>query len=153
MRKSTIVVLVILVVGMVVMTLLYNYYMQQFVEEHRHAKRLTEEFRADLEPGTVLRFGRVKGGEKYVVPDATMPGIVVFARPSETAWRTDPSGGWFARRITLRLFEVYGDDRPASWAEFRLTKPDGSVAPAFGYRRGEGRTLVPVDAKAGPSPR
>lgn len=153
MRKSTIVVLVILMIAMVSMTLLYNYYMQQFVEEHRNAKMLTDEFRADLEPGTVLRLGRTRGGDAYVVADASETGLVVGARPSEAAWRADPSGGLFARRIAIRLFEVYVGERPASWAEFHLTKPDGTVLPAFGYRRGEGRTLVPVPPKAATPPR
>lgn len=153
MRKSTIVVLVILMVGMVAMTLLYNHYVQQYVEEYRNAKMLTEEFRADLEPGTLLRLGRTRGGEAYVVADASEPGLVVNARPGEASWRADPTGGLFARRIAIRLFEVYGSERPATWAEFRLVRPDGTVVPSFGYRRGEGRTLVPVPPKAGTPPR
>lgn len=144
MRKSTLVVLAILVVGMVTMSLLYNYYMKQFVEEHRNAKTLTDEFRADVEPGTKIALGRVKGGAKYVVHDPDQPGVVVYAQPTEAAWKADPSGGLFGRRIALRLFEVYGDERPAAWVELRLKRPDGNVAPAFGYRRGEGRTIEPV---------
>ena len=153
MRKSTVVVLVILVVGMVTMTLLYNYYMQQFVEEHRNAKMLTDEFRADLEPGTVLKLGRTRGGAAYLVADPSQPGLVVSARPTEAAWKADPSGGLFARRVALRLFEVYAGDRPASWAEFRLTKPDGTTLPAIGYRRGEGREIVVLPPKAASAPR
>ncbi|MFO0932999.1 MAG: hypothetical protein U1E39_09855 [Planctomycetota bacterium] len=153
MRKSTVVVLVILMVGMLAMTLLYNHYIQQYVEEHRNAKMLTEEFRADLEPGTVLKLGRTRGGEAYVVGDASEPGLVVSGRPTEASWRADPSGGLFARRIAIRLFEVYGSDRPVVWVEFRLTKPDGTMLPAFGYQRGEGRTLVPLPPKPGRSPR
>jgi len=144
MRKSTLVVLVILLVGMVTLSLLYNTYMNQFVEEHRNAKALTAEFAADLEPGTKLALGRVKGGTRYVVDDPSLPGVVVFARPTEASWKAEPSGALFGRRVTLRLFEMYGDDRPASWVELRLTRPDGTVAPAFGYRRGEGRAIVPV---------
>lgn len=157
MRKSTIVVLVILMVGMVAMTLLYNYYMQQFVEESRHAKLLTEEFRADVEPGTVLRLARVRGGPDYVVTDPSQPGLVLFGRPTQAAWKADPTGGLFARRLVLRMFELYVGERPASWAEFRLTRPDGTMLPPFGYRRGEGRTIEPIapiapPAAPGPTP-
>jgi|GEM_PF-2992239 len=144
MRKSSIVVLVILLVGMVTLSLLYNYYMNQFIEEHRNAKQLTDEFAADLEPGTKIALGRVKGGARYVVDDPSLSGVVVFARPTEASWKAEPSGALFGRRVAIRLFEVYGDDRPATWVELRLTRPDGTVAPAFGYRRGEGRTIVPV---------
>ena len=144
MRKSSIVVLVILLVGMVTLSLLYNYYMNQFVEEHRHAKALTDEFAAELEPGTKLALARVKGGARYVVDDPSLPGVVAFARPAEAAWKADPSGGLFGRRLTLRLLELYVDDRQAAWVEVRLTRPDGTVVPALGYRRGEGRTIVPV---------
>lgn len=153
MRKSTIVVLVILMVGMLAMTLLYNYYMQQFVEESRHAKLLTEEFRADVEPGTVLRLARVRGGADYVVADPAQPGLVLFGRPTQAAWNADPTGGLFARRLVLRMFELYVGERPASWAEFRLTRPDGTLLPPFGYRRGEGRTIEPIAPRTAPTPR
>lgn len=144
MRKSTVVVLSILLVSLVALTLLYNYYMNQFVEEYRSAKTLTEEMRGALAPGTKVSLGRVKGGARYVVHDETSFGLVVQARPSDETWKLDPSGFVLGRRMALRALELYEGERFARWVELRWTKPDGTRAEPFGFERGDGKSVVPV---------
>lgn len=144
MRKSTLVVLGILLGSMIVLTVLYRMYMEQYVVEGNHAKTLSATLRADLEPEGKIRIGRVRGGPTYVVRDPERWGIVLFARPNEALWKADGSGALFGRRAALAVFEAYGADRPVEWVELRLTRPDGTAPPPFGFTRGEGREIVPI---------
>lgn len=144
MRKSTVVVLAILLVGMVVLTLIYNYYVSQLIEEARNAKTVTTELAADLEPGTKIQLSRVAAGPRYVVKEGSVHGLVAIATPSVAAWKADPSGDAFGRRLTVRLFELYGDERPVQFVELRLTRPDKVALDPFAYTRGPGKTILAV---------
>lgn len=152
MRKSTLVVLGILVASMVLLTVLYRMYMEQYVVEGQQAKALSSTLRADLEPEGKIRIGRVRGGAAYVVRDPERWGIVLFARPNEALWKADPSGALFGRRAALAVFEAYGADRPVDWVELRLTRPDGTAPSPFGFARGEGRQLAPLKPAEDPAP-
>lgn len=150
MRKSTVVIIAILVFGAVATTWAFKLYTDQIVEEIRNAKELTDDFRDSLAKdaeGHVLklRLRRAAGASGYVVTDPSTFGLLVEARPSLDVLKRDPSGFLFAREVASRAFELYGTDRPIQWVEVRLRRPDGTAIPPIGLQRGEGTLVVPVE--------
>jgi hypothetical protein len=148
MKKSTLVVMAILVVALVAMSLVMKMYTDQFVEEIGHAKELTKEFRDEqhlLAPDSTVRLARVLGSSQYLVHDHESPGLLLEASPTPEVWASDKSGRGIASQMAQRLFEVYLSDRPIYWIQFRLARPGGSQFPEFALTRGDGGALVPVE--------
>ena len=151
MRKSTLVVLVILAVALVGLTFAMKYYTDQFAEEIAHARVLTKEFRDEqhaLAPESNVRLARVAGGAKYIVHDTSTYGLLLEAAPNAETWKSDARGRTIAAKLAARLFDLYTVDRPIQWIQFRLTKSDGSELPVFGLARGNGESIVPVEPEA-----
>ena len=150
MRKSTVVIISILIFAAIATTWAFKLYTDQIVEEIRHAKELTDDFRDALAKdvsghGTKVRLRRTAGANGYVVTDASIFGLLVEASPDLAVLKRDPSGFLFARELAARAFELYGPDRPIEWVEVRLRRPDGTAIPPIGLQRGEGTLVVPVE--------
>jgi hypothetical protein len=151
MRKSTLVVMAILIVALVGLTLVMKMYTDQFIEEIGHAKELTKEFRDEqhlLAPDSTVRLARVMGSSQTLVHDPASPGLLLEASPTPDAWKSDKAGRGIATQMALRLFEVYLSDRPIFWIQFRLARPDGTVLPEFALARGDGGAVVPVESES-----
>lgn len=141
MKRTTLILLAILAVGLGSLLFAMKTYTDQFAQEIRRAKEVTEDVADRLEPGTFVKLARVAGQAKYVVTDPERPGLLLEARPRSEAWAKDPTGEALARDLASRLFASYGPDRPVTWIQFRLTRPDGSEAPVFGLERERGDVL------------
>jgi hypothetical protein len=136
MRRTTLVIISILFVGLGSLLFAMKTYTGQFLEEIQRAKEVTTAVRERLAPGTSVKLARVVGQAKYVVTDGTRPGLLVEAEPLAEVWKTDPQGRGFARDLWIRLEALYGPDRPVNWMQFRLTRPDKTEEPIFGFERG-----------------
>ncbi len=150
MRKSTVVIISILIFAAIATTWAFKLYTDQIVEEIRHAKELTDEFRESLAKdatghGTKIRLRRTAGGPTYVVADAGTFGLLVEASPDLATLKRDASGFLFGREVAGRALELYGPDRPIAWVEVRLRRPDGTAIAPMGFERGEGTLVVPIE--------
>ena len=151
MRKSTVVIVAILIFGAIATTWAFKLYTDQVVEEIRRAKELTDDFRDVLAKdasghGTKIRLRRTPGARGYVVTDPSTFGLLAEASPDVTVLKRDPSGFLFARDLAARAFELYGPDRPIQWVEVRLRRPDGTAIAPIGLQQGEGTLVVPVES-------
>ena len=150
MKKSTLVAMAIIALACGSMLFLFDFYTGQFRDEIVHAKEMTTEFREAVAPDTTIRLARVMGSPHYVVEDASRWGLLVDAAPSVASFATDASGLTFARPVALRLFEAYGSERPVSWIQFRLTRPDRTQLPIFGLEPLDGGGLRLVETGTAP---
>jgi hypothetical protein len=149
-RKSTVVVLAILLAGMGLLLWAFRLYTDQFKEEIANAKALTEEVRGRLAPETRLRLVRVAGSGRYLVTDPSRVGLLLEASPSAETWAGDAAGRGFAADLARRLFAVYGAERPAEWVQVRLLRLDGTEAPPLAFERGADGLPTPVAAPRAP---
>jgi hypothetical protein len=157
-RKSTVVIIAILIFGAIATTWAFKLYTDQIVEEIRHAKELTDDFRDSLAKdakghGTKIRLRRTAGGPPYVVTDPNAFGLLVDANPDLAVLKRDATGFLFAREVAQRAFELYGADRPIQWVEVRLTRPDGTSIPSIGLQRGEGTLVIPIESTRDTDPK
>jgi hypothetical protein len=150
MRRATLILIVILGAGMAMLLWAMKELTGRVAAEIRIAKVVTAELADRLETGTQVKLRRVEGHKSYVVADPNRPGLLVQAQPRRELWAKDPTGEAFAREAARRLFIEYGPDRPITWIQFRLTRPDKSEAPVFGLEQGAKESLHRVAAPGGP---
>jgi hypothetical protein len=148
-RKTTLVMLGILLVAAFATTWAFKTYTDQVIEEVRNAKDWTAELRDELAPDAKIRLRRTEGRAGYVNASPETVGLLVEARPSAASWANDRSGMRLALALATKAFERYGPDRPIDWVEVKLTRLDGTILPSRGFERGDGMLVVPIDpAKA-----
>ncbi|HVG93538.1 MAG TPA: hypothetical protein VND21_03760 [Planctomycetota bacterium] len=149
MPRATLILIAILAAGMGMLLYAMKVYTSRFAAEIRVAKVVTADLADRLETGTQVKLARVEGHPKYVVADPNRPGLLLEAQPRRELWAKDPTGEAFAREAARRLFIEYGPDRPITWIQFRLTRPDKSEAPVFGLEQGAKESLHRVGPPGG----
>ncbi len=143
MRKSTVIAIAIVVVGVASLSLLMGQYLSFAEPELRAAKEMTDAFRPDLLPGTRVRLRRVQGGERYAVKDPLKSGLIVEASAAPEALAKDRSAIGLARSLAEKAFTLYGPDRPVEWAELRIRRSEEDRQ-TFAFARGQDGTLEPL---------
>jgi hypothetical protein len=143
MRKSTIVLLVIVIGAGVALTWLLDAYVGHAEAELRNGRDLTEAHRADLAAGSRVRLRRVKGEARYPVKVPERPGLIVEAEPSALRWAKDASAYGIARDLAERAIRLYAPDHAITWVLLRLRRPDGSQV-LHAFEPGDGGDLVAI---------
>lgn len=146
MRKSTVIAIAIIIFGAISMLFLFKSYTEQFADDIRAAKELSDDFRDALAKDTKIRLRRTAGAEKYVVRDKTSFGLLVDVTPDAAVLKRDPTGFALSREIAVKAFEIYGSDRPIQWVEIRAKRIDGTELPPIALQRGEGSSVVPIES-------
>jgi hypothetical protein len=149
-RKTTIIVIAILLAAAVGMTMMLQYALGHVKTELQNRKLLKDTFGTELLAGAEVRLLYVPGGEKYPVQDPSQHGLIVEASPSAARWAKDVNGLGLAFEIGEWAFQRYGPERPIAWVLFRLRRPDETVV-VHALRRGENDRLeaVPVPPEKG----
>ena len=146
MRTSTIFAIAIIIFGAISMVWLFKSYTEKALEEVRNAKELTDEFRQQLAPESKVKLRRTPGAASYVNHDPNSYGLLLEASPDAGILKTDPTGFQFARQVASKAFDLYTGERPIHWIEVKLFRTDGTRIPSIGLQRGEGMSIVPIEA-------
>src|SRR5688572_9363622 len=110
MRKSTVVLVVVLIAAGVGLTWLLDAYVGYAEAELKNGRDLTEAHRAHLAPGTRVRLRRVTGDARYPVTPPERPGLLVEAQPSLERWAKDASAYGLARELSEHAIRLYAPD-------------------------------------------
>lgn len=143
MRKSTLVIVALLVVMAAALSTLMSHYLSYAEPELKAAKELTDAVRPDLAPGTKVKVRRVLGADRYAVKDPTKFGLVVEATAASDSATKDPKGVNLAKALSDRAFAVYGSDRPIEWVELRIRRGAEDLPP-IAFARGPGGIVEPI---------
>ena len=141
MRKSSVIVLALVVVAFGAMIWLLGVYTDALKPELEASADWTEELRSDLEPGTKVKVLRVHGSATHAGKDPKTFGLLVDVRPSKEAWARDASE--LALGLVRRAFERYGNDRPIQWVEVRLFQ-HGEVVTRLGFAQAASGGYDPI---------
>jgi hypothetical protein len=144
-RKSTVILVAILLAGAVGLTLMLDFALGHVKTELQNRKALKETFKSELLAGAEVRLAYVAGGERYPVKDPKTFGLIVEASPSAARWTKDVNGLGLSHEIAEWAFQRYGPERPISWVLLRMRRSDESVV-VHALRRGENDRLetIPV---------